>query len=300
MDLRGFWLGILIGMSDYAKADNIQTAWGLNVDAGMIYRQDKMTWRIGNAPTTVLSELEYKTNAVQPKLAMSVTSPYHFALQIYYADGDIKTGEAYDADYDEPLASLYLLSKSNVIGSMSDWGLMFSKGYSLKNVSATIDIGWSRHKQNLNMINGFQLVPDEEPYYGPISGLNNSYVTQWQGFFWGAGLSIASDVHWQFEANIKQRFFNYNAKANWNLRKEFSHPLSFEHQINANAYEGSLTAIYHINNKCSLKSFITVLAAKGKNGIDTTYFDNGNAQVYFLNHMSWHSRQYGIVFDYKY
>lgn len=300
MDLRGFWLGILIGMSGCAKADNIQTAWGLDVDAGIIYRQDKMTWRIGNAPTTVLSEIEYKINAVQPKLAMNVTAPYHLALQIYYADGDIKAGEAYDGDYDESLASLYLLSKSDVIGSVNDWGVMFSKGYSLKKISATVDVGWSRHKQNLNMINGFQLVPDEKPYYGSISGLNNSYDTQWQGFFWGAGLSIASDVHWQFEANIKQRFFSYNAEANWNLRKEFSHPLSFEHQINANAYEGSLAAVYHINNKCSLKSFVTVLAAKGKSGIDTTYFGSGNAQVYFLNHVSWHSRQYGIVLDYKY
>jgi len=132
MDLCGFWLGILIGMSGCAKADNIQTAWGLDVDAGIIYRQDKMTWRIGNAPTTVLSEIEYKINAVQPKLAMNVTTPYHLALQIYYADGDIKAGEAYDGDYDESLASLYLLSKSDVIGSVNDWGLMFSKGYSLK------------------------------------------------------------------------------------------------------------------------------------------------------------------------
>lgn len=298
--MRSVLLVIFLCVSNVATADGVQAGWGLNMDTGVIYRQDKMNWHIGNAPTTTLSELEYKMKAVQPKLALNVTAPYSLALQIYYANGDIKTGEAFDSDYDEQFSTLYLLSKSNVIGGMKDFGGMFSKEYSIQNMNASIDVGWSRHQQSLTMIDGFQLLPDEAPYYGAIGGLNNHYNTQWQGFFWGAGLSVINGVDWLFKVNVKQYFLNYKAKADWNLRKEFSHPLSFEHQINANAYEGSITAVYRINKKCNLKTFITLLSAEGNNGSDVTYFDDGSSQVYFLNQVNWQSTQYGMVLDFKY
>ncbi|MCB1657067.1 MAG: hypothetical protein H6997_03475 [Moraxellaceae bacterium] len=267
------------------------------VEAGIRFRQDQIDWNIGNLPTDILSELDYKDIKIsQPVFAVSVLGPYNIVVKGQYADGDINTGLVYDYDYNGSRSDIYLLSKNSLKGNVTDLNLQISKGFFLNNLSLSVDLGWSEYKQKLNSFDGFQLIPN----YGAFNGLDNHYDVMWQGKFLGTTLGFDITKKWYVDLGLRYHFFEYKAVADWNLRKEFAHPLSFEHLINAEAWEGSLAVLYKFNKYYALKLFYNNLLAKGENGTDLTYFNNNSVGTYFLNEVNWQSKQYGVGLSYKF
>lgn len=267
------------------------------VEAGVGYRQDTLDWNIGNLPTDILSELQYKNIKIsQPVLAVSILAPYNMVVKGQYADANIDTGVVYDYDFNGSRSDIYLLSKNNLKGRVTDFNIQISKEVFLNNLLASFSVGWSRHQQELNTFDGFQIIPN----YGAFNGLDNHYDVTWQGKFLGTAVGFNITPHWSIDVGVRYHFFEYKAAANWNLRKEFAHPLSFEHLINAEAWEGSLAVFYKFNKHYSFKLFYNNLLAKGKDGTDLTYFNDNNVGAYFLNEVNWHSKQYGVGLGYKF
>jgi hypothetical protein len=302
LNLFRFGVLSLLSVSQFAHADTpLLSSLNIETEASLIARQDNLVWNIGTTPSDILSELEWKNiKATQAALSTTVRLPYNFVVKGFYAYGNINKGLAYDADYNGQRDDLYLLSQSDINGSLRDMSIELSEDYQLNsNVNTSVEVGWSKHQQQLNMLNGFQLVPSNAPFYGPFKGLNNQYDTQWQGFFLGATLVWLKEANWQFEVSAKHHFWNYEAVADWNLRKEFAHPVSFEHETNAKGYQGDVVIRYNINRQFGIKIFCSVLSARGENGIDVTYFNKGGVQSYFLHQVEWQTRQYGMTLNYQ-
>ena len=288
-------LGLL--MVSFAHAQTQSLNVDVLVEAGIGYRQDQLDWNIGNLPTDILSELQYQDiKASQPMVAVSIFAPYNMIVKGQYADADINTGVVYDYDFNGNRSDIYLLSKSHLKGSLTDLNIQVSKKYFLSNLSASIDVGWSKHQQKLNSFDGFQLIPN----YGAFNGLNNNYDVMWQGKFLGTTVGFDITKNWYIDLGLRYHFFEYKAVADWNLRKEFAHPLSFEHLINAKAWDGSLAVLYKFNKYYALKLFYNNLRAKGENGTDLTYFNNNSVGMYFLNEVNWQYKQYGVGLNYKF
>lgn len=284
-------------MVGFAHAQTQSLDVDVLIEAGIGYRQDQLDWNIGNLPTDILSELQYQDiKASQPVVAVSILAPYNIIVKGQYADGDINTGLAYDYDFNGSRSDIYLLSKSHLKGSLTDLNVQISKKYFLNNLSASVDVGWSKHQQKLNSFDGFQLIPN----YGAFNGLDNHYDVMWQGKFLGTTLGFDITKKWYVDLGLRYHFFEYKAVADWNLRKEFAHPLSFEHLINAEAWEQNLAILYKFNKYYTLKLFYNNLLAKGEDGTDLTYFNDNSVGTYFLNKVNWQSKQYGVGLNYKF
>jgi hypothetical protein len=93
-------------------------------------------------------------------------------------------------------------------------------------------IGYSYQVQDMRMTDGNQVVPD----VGSFSGLNSSYEATWAGPWLGADIQFSLPGGAQLQANMEVHWPQYDAQANWNLRDDFEHPVSFEHEADGNGY----------------------------------------------------------------
>lgn len=206
---------------------------GISLDAG--FRRDSLDWNIAdydNSPN-VLSELTWRDlNIFQVKGEMAGANVEHIYFRATFDYGWVLSGENQDSDYDGDNRTLEFSRSINGVDGSSVWDLSlgFGQEFSFGNKGQHRFIpqaGLSYNSQNLRMSNGHQVIPGP----GPIPGLRSSYDATWAGLWLGAdtlldlresgNLRLRLEYHWKAW---------YSANANWNLRDEFAHPVSFEHE----------------------------------------------------------------------
>ena len=82
------------------------------------------------------------------------------------------------------------------------------------------------------MRNGFQVVPA----FGPFAGLDSSYESEWSGPWLGVDVLLDLQSGNRAFVRMEKHWVDYYAKANWNLRDAFAHPVSFEHEANGSGW----------------------------------------------------------------
>jgi len=97
-------------------------------------------------------------------------------------------------------------------------------------------IGYSVHKQNLHMKNGRQA----QPISSPISGLNSSYESQWDGPWAGIDLRFEATTTSALQLRYEYHIADYFADANFNLDNTLANPLSLSQNADAT---GSIFAL---------------------------------------------------------
>jgi hypothetical protein len=99
-------------------------------------------------------------------------------------------------------------------------------------------VGYSYHKQNLTMTDGNQTVESiYSPPLGPFDGLDSTYDTAWKGPWIGVDISFQSPARdrsksmegYDLTFGFEYHWADYDAEADLNLRTDFAHPKSFEH-----------------------------------------------------------------------
>ena len=161
-------------------------------------------------------------------------------------------------------------------------------------------VGWSQHRQNLTMTQGFQVIPEDEPFYGAFGGLNNRYDAEWKGLWLGIASQFALAQQWTLSTDLKYHRVDYAADANWNLRHEFMHPLSFEHQAKGVGVEAAVAVSYPMNTHTKLQFLMQYQKWQTSTGQDNTYFVAGTTSTYVLNQVNWHSQSYGLSLIYQF
>jgi hypothetical protein len=293
----------------------------LVVSAG--YRVDDFDWNIagdidGNSPN-ILSELTWDDLEIyQLELYNKTIVREVFYLRGSLSYGWIKDGDNQDSDYLEDNRALEFSRSTNDAddGNTLDASLgigypfTFGSGF----VGLTPLVGYSYHEQNLTMTDGNQTItwisldPDfpDGPPLGPMLGLDNTYEAQWKGPWVGFDLIFTSkDVHRhlaQVEAyvNLEYHWADYCAEADWNLRTDFAHPKSFEHDADGDGIV--LSAGWNVvwNDHWALNANFDYQDWSTDHGTDRTFFSDGSVEETRLNEVNWKSYAVMVGLSYRF
>ncbi len=265
------------------------------------YRVDDLDWNIagdinGNNPN-VLSELTWEdVESYQLKFQGSVVWPNIIAFKGYTNYGWIVDGDNQDSDYLGDNRTLEFSRSKNSTDDDYVWDASLAIGYPLRFGRAVVGtitplLGYSYHEQNLNITDGNQILPD----LGPFPGLDSSYDTEWQGPWIGFDLrfkakEITTFAH-RFETYFTYEYHwaDYTAEADWNLRDDFAHPKSFEHDADGNGWKIGVGFNLWLHRNWALNFNYDYQDWSTDGGIDKVFFSDGSTVKTKLNQVNWTS-----------
>lgn len=226
---------LLSGIADAAGFES-------EIKLGAGVRTGQLDWSIAGdtsgANPNILSELTWRDLKILDLSAefMGTNAGGYFVRgTVNY--GLVWDGENQDSDYDGDNRTLEFSRSINDVGDSRVWGIKFGLGkefpFGAKHENRVIPlIGYSYQVQDMRMTNGNQVIPAT----GSFPGLHSSYEATWAGFWLGADVQFALAEGAQMQARLEVHWPQFDAQANWNLRDDFDHPVSFEHEADGNAY----------------------------------------------------------------
>lgn len=281
-------------------------SFDLEVNGGK--RTDQLDWNIagtiaGTSPN-VLSELTWKDleiNEVSAKAKIVMVNnkvPFGGMVKGSIHYGEIQSGENQDSDYLTDNRTNEF-SRSN---NRSDWGEVWDSKvggglvFMSKNkiFSMAPLIGYSFHLQNLKIHDGYQTIYVPDPLLeGPISGLNSSYDGEWQTGFVGLDLEFKPSANFEVYGGVELHAGQYEAEANWNLRGDLRHPVSFTHQS-----DEATGVVTNVGLRVGLKNILLNAEMRyrkfqAEDGTAKTYKDDGTIPATRLNEVNWESISVG-------
>ncbi|MES2663919.1 MAG: hypothetical protein V4629_11530 [Pseudomonadota bacterium] len=263
-----------------------------NSDVSFALRSGKhegdFKWSIGNdaAGPNVLSELTYDNLDItlqgieigfQPKNAFGKSS--RWSGEVTILKGVINDGLAQDSDYDgdnktgEFSRSISSIEDSdlNVNHFTIGWVARRSKNYEAKFIA-----GYGNLSQTLRKTDSIQVlsIDDRSPTEGPISGLDSLYETDWKGPSLGLSQSLIKNNH-RFQLNVEIQSVTYEATADWNLRQDFAHPVSFTHDAEGVGTTLSFNYQWTFYQGWNFLAQLDKQKLRATNGLSTFYFADG-------------------------
>jgi len=267
------------------------------------HREDHLDWNIasditGTATPNILSELTWSgLEMVQIKANTDVIIDKRFILDGMVAYADIYHGNNQDSDYngnDRTSEFSRSNNKSNDgealdwsagLGYRMDLGPVFKDFLLTNNNWVSFFGGYSYHKLDLNITDGFQTIPAT----GSFDGLHSTYLARWDGPWAGIELQGGTDkVFGKFR--YEYHWADYYGSADWNLRTDFQHPKSFEHLAEGRGLVFNLGAGYNVTDRWTLDLNLNVQDWKTDPGIDRTFFTSGAIVEIRLNEVNWESK----------
>ncbi len=284
----------------------------LDLNVSVSHRVDQLRWNIaGLSPSgnnvNVLSELSWKDLSIVQAgvggrlIVDDSRSPFSFYSRGALGLGKIYRGDNQDSDYDQKNRTAEFSRSNNsaddgdVLDVTFGMGPRFRKSLGRPGITMWLSplVGYSYHEQNLVMTDGVQTVP----LLGPFSGLNSTYDTEWRGPWVGLDVSLEMDAIHTVFGSIEYHWASYEGRANWNLRPEFAHPLSFLHEANGTGITASLGLEEHLIQDWTFIVKIDYLDWRTDAGIDYVFFSDGGIARTPLNEVRWES--YALTFEFR-
>jgi len=265
------------------------------------YRRDDLDWNIagditGNNPN-VLSELTWDdVESYQLKLQGNFVWPNIIAFRGYANYGWVFDGDNQDSDYLGDNRTFEFSRSNNSTDDDYVRDASLAIGYPFRfgqTVLGTITplLGYSYHEQNLKITDGYQTIPD----LGPFPGLDSSYDAEWQGPWIGFDIGfkakkITTFAH-RFETyfTYEYHWVDYNAEADWNLRDDFAHPKSFEHDADGNGWKIGTGFNLWLYRDWALNFNYDYQDWSTDGGKDKVFFSDGSTAKTKLNEVNWTS-----------
>ena len=256
-------------------------------DIGIGARSERFHWSIsgdfdGTSPN-ILSELIWNNvNIVELSLNSDIRTNSGVRVQTHLAVGSIEDAHVRDSDYlGDGRTSEFSRS---IADSEGDGTLDFSLsvGYELSvtdtdSTTVTPFAGINYREADFDITKGFQAIDVFGGTAGSaIPGLNSSYDTEWHSTFLGVQLDHRGH-NWHVFGRFEYHDFDYEAVADWNLRTDFAHPVSFIHDSDGAGPVYAIGARRMINNNWNWFVNYTWWNWDADNGSDTTFFSDGTA-----------------------
>lgn len=266
------------------------------VDAG--YRRDSLRWSIagdlsGALSPNVLSELTWEhVDIAELTLAWTLQATDGPQLRAKAAYGWIRDGRNRDSDYLGDDRTLEFSRSDNETNDDDVLDLALAVGYRLAlpwergRLRVTPLLGFSRHEQRLRITGGFQTIPP----LGPFSGLDSTYRTRWSGPWIGVELAREPASMPSGFLRLEHHWADYDATANWNLRDDFRHPRSFEHEADGKGFVAAIGVAGPMYKGWSARLSLEYQRWETDPGIDRVYFADGAVAATRLNEVKWESR----------
>ena len=279
------------------------------LSAGFGTRTGDLQWSIasdisGTATPNILSELtfsdvDYDIYQTSGRLTFNHGQLHGIQLEGRYLAGEASSGTNQDSDYHgDNRTDEYSRSYSDADGS-DLIAIDLIVGYEMKlndNWSLIPRIAYGYREQHMRMTNGVQIL-DTRPHalsLGPFAGnLDSSYTAEWEGIWIGGELSWQSGRH-RVSAELQGHWQDYYAEANWNLREDFAHPVSFAHWSEATGFSWALQYEYRFHQRFSAWVEASVEDFEADPGRDVVYFADGSKGATRLNGVTWESSGYAL------
>lgn len=285
----------LIFFNNQLFASELEYGMGIGV------REDQIQWNIagdiyGQNPN-IISELTWTDLRISMiNIHLEGYDQANWYYETYYNYGIIYSGSNQDSDYnsDNRQDEFSRSNNNSSSGEVSDFS--FAIGYrigdsnAIGGLSVTPVIGYSRHIQKLEMTDGYQTIDTVSNSTGAFSGLDSSYDTKWQGIWFG--LDVGFDLAQNLEIKLGYEYHDadFYAEADWNLRSDLQHPVSYTHEANGAGHVIDFTI------QIPFVTWVLGLEAKqslweAEPGTITFYSSNGSISTQQLNVVTWESRQ---------
>lgn len=285
-----------------------------HVDASLGYRRDSLRWNIassrsGRDTPNILSELSWHQHSAELRVGGEWVSHQGLSLkgEIAYAHagpwGDVRDSDyAFDnrngewsRSYSKPGGGQSL----DFTGSVG-WKLPLAQGFGL-----TPRVGYARHTQDLSMRYGETVLWNQElaekfvggeGSTGTFAGLASSYKPRWWGPWAGLGLRLQPIPRLTLDAEVERHSFHYRAEADWNLRGDLAHPLSFRHEGHGSGWAANSVLAWQIQPGSAVTANFHWRHFRITDGTDEFFGAAGSPGETRLNEVRWLSWSAGLGF----
>lgn len=288
-----------------ASAAGTDNRFAFGVDAGV--RVDELRWSIagdinGEYPN-ILSELtwtEMKFHYLQQHLDAKLTNDGFLRFKERLGYGRVRTGKNRDSDYNGDNRTLEFSRSDNGVSGSRVADASVALGVCITPATGSNEfipyVGYSANVQNMRMTDGYQSV-NPGGYTGPFSGLDSKYDARWRGPWAGFDFLVSAGENLSFTGSFEYHFkVDYYAKADWNLREEFAHPISYEHDSKGHGVALDLGGRYQLDDNASLNVTLGWRKFDAGRGTDTVYFIDGSQAMTQLNEVRWESKSLLVGF----
>lgn len=288
---------------------------GAELQLGSGYRRGELDWNIagdtsGKNPN-VLSELEWENldifqTAAEGRVWFGSTRQPGLSLYIKGAAtyGWILDGDNRDSDYagDDRTLEFSRSENSGKDGNILDLSIGIGPQWSFYQQQFTIALlaGWSYLEQNLEISDGYQTVALDPSFLGPIPGLDSSYDTEWWGPWLGTDLTWRLTEQVTLCGSFAWHFAEYEAEANWNLRTDLAHPVSFRHRADGRGLTLDVAMQYQLTAAWLLDLSYGYQDWKADDGDSWTYGAGGGSSKTRLNEVNWRSHAVTLDLGYRF
>jgi hypothetical protein len=288
---------------------------GLSVAYGV--RSDALIWSTsGNTlegEIDTLSELDWDDvtiNQLQLRVDGTIADIARLERDFYFACslalGSISSGGVRDSDYAGDDSSLEWSRSESDAGDGDSFDLSVEIGPILHFRDSRIQVvpvvGLEFDYLGLVLQDGYQVLSDSairsENFgdkaslpvaVGPIEGLDSSYSASWYGPFLGVRLRAPLSSKFSLTTALDYHLTLFSAEADWNLRDDLEHPVSFEQEGVGGGLSLSLQALYLLGERWALElngstRFWTLFSGSSK-----TNLIDGNSIETDLNDVNWSS-----------
>lgn len=277
------------------------------------YLKGDFHWQIaadlsGTLTPNVLSSLSYQdlsapTVSFHQKLFIKQERYQNFYLLWQAEYGKIEEGVVQDSDFDDNNeSSEYSRSLSDPTDSPLAHFLVGLGAILTENHKHTLSMeaGLSIYQQTFFKTNGRQVIATDmrTPPVGDFSGLNSSYQARWLSGFIAVSDTVSIQKH-KLTLTARLLQTDYQAKADWNLRQDFAHPVSFQHDALGQGAHFEISYQIPLSQNFSLYSAWTQNQMKTDSGLDTVFFADGSAGVTKLNEAKWKSQTMSVGVSYQ-
>jgi hypothetical protein len=279
-------------------------------------RQDQLDWNIagnlqGENPN-ILSDLTWEDLLIhEMRLGIRTTlnRPIYFRGSLHY--GVIVDGANQDSDYAADDREMEFSRSNNNADEGSTFDASLGIGYNFRVFSERLNIipqaGYSIHRQNLTITDGDQTITwAGGPPLGSFDGLDSTYETQWLGPWIGMNLAVKVIKSMKYPPPFsiclyyEYHWAEYYAEADWNLREDFEHPKSFEHEADGTGRLMGVAFRVRISDGWSLTAGYESETWSAEAGIDRVFLANGTTISTRLNEVNWESETYQLGFTFRF
>lgn len=288
-------------------ASNPASAWDSSIELYGGIRQDDLSWSIADVDGSpnILSELKFDDiNSLEIGAELDLRAPVGFEAQIALRYGEILDGSNRDSDYMGDDRTLEWSRSDNAVNDDDlwdasvgvGWGVDWTDKRSGRGARFTPMIGYSVHQQNLRLSDGVQTIPPS----GPFPGLDSTYQSEWRGPWIGLHSLYEGSARWSMGLDLEFHWGDYEAQADWNLRADLQHPLSFEHEADGRGLLLRLEGIRQLGRRSDLTLRLGFEDWETDAGTDRVYLADGSVVSTRFNGAQWQSLSLDCGWRYRF
>ena len=270
------------------------------------YRNDYLYFTIpgANNSPNVISELDWDNmHSVEVTGIYRWTGPSGFHIKAGGAAAYTVTGDHRDSDYAGDDKTLeYSRSHSDIDGSTMFDGTL-GLGYRMDLLAGKRDtqfsliplVGYSYHVQHMRMHSSYYSI---NPSDYTLAGHNSFYEAVWQGPWIGIEADLAFSGRHGIQASLEYHWADYEAEADWNLRSDLAHPLSFTQEADGEGYMASFSYWYKPHPRWEWLLGLAYKDMDTGSGSRVHYWADGTSTGYGFHGAEW--RSWSLNFGFKY